>query len=249
MRSFKSTPILFYLAILGSTAHLTAKAQYSYQWLGGPNAPYYYQINYPSGIDTIYYDYVGGTPIDGFTTPTLSFDSANSNVGAGIYAFDLSGVMFRSYFAENPGTFNLTLSFANAAQPWNLALSSSSPFNNWSGSVVNNQLDLSYTSEVIPVLYPPYYQPDGIIYLSGPANINADITYSGSGSWTEFACGGNTSPTGIGHWNSAEVSYTMAGTLTTVPEPKSEGWLAGSSSLIAIIAATRFKKNKSVFEK
>jgi len=226
MKSYKSTPITFYLAILGSTAHLTAKAQYSYQWLGGPYAPYYYLPPEP-GAPPVYYDYVGGTPIDGFTTPTVSFDSANSNVGEGIYAFDLSGIMYQSYFAENPGTFHLTLGFANAAQPWNLALSSSSPYNTWSGSVVGNQLDLSYTS-VFTVA--PVYQPDGILYFSGPANINTAITYSGSGSWTEFACGANTSPTGIGHWNSAEVSYTMAGTLTTVPEPKSDGWLAGSLS-------------------
>jgi hypothetical protein len=237
MKPWKSTPILFCLAILAFTA-VSAKAQYSYQWLD--NSPYG-NGNLGSGG----YAYGGGTPIDGFTTPICAFDSVNSDTSQGIYAFDLSGVNYNPVLVYSLSTINLTLNYASAGQPWNLALSSA-PNSFWNASVSGDQLQLTFNPTSNGAGQPAALA-NGVFYLSGPADVNATISYSGSGSWDTYCCGANNEI--YYKFPKADVSFTMAGTFTTVPESKSEGWLAGSLSLIAVIALTNFKKKKSGFQK
>jgi hypothetical protein len=219
MKSFKSISIIFYVAILGFSVLLPARAQYN----------------------------AGGQSF-GWATPTMSFDSANSDLGQGIYAFDLNGVYANVFLnPQYPILYGASLSLNYATgQPWDLVLSAS-PGNLWGGSVVGDQLQLNLYQGP-NVNNEDGYQGSigGVFYFNGPPDINATISYSGTGSWWQPYGGENGLP--IYEWPTKYVSYTMTGTVTVVPEPKSEGLLAGSLSLIAVIALTTFSKNKSAFK-
>lgn len=153
-----------------------------------------------------------GAALEAGAAISVSFDSANSNVGAGIYAFDLSG-------AISPGTVNATT--FNVQGWYNIdgnQLSGLSPVQSGSQLVAPAGWTQSNFDGYNNAVY--YYEAAGQA-VNGTFEINAPANLTGSLTWIFNDSGNNES-----------ISGTVNISQSAVPEPSTCGAVAGSLALL-----------------
>jgi hypothetical protein len=152
----------------------------------------------------------------------VSFDSAHSNAGAGLYEFTLSGAPATATLANNNSAFTIT-GWAAPAIGNNIILTSTQAPSAWNLT----QNDSNNAKWILESTTPPNNAVDGRFEVRGKPNLHGSLLW-------QFAWPGDN-------------TYTSSGTviISAIPEPATYGWLA-ASALAGLVIGEGFRRPKRV---